>query len=71
MVKIINKKENVFSLVKRIEKEAVNTEEMHTGLLGEKIIIASYNQMTLEQLQGMKKIIDRLIQKKVELKRLQ
>ena len=68
---MINKKMNVFTLCKKIEAEAKGIKPMNTGLLGEQIIISAYNQMTSEQLIAMKKIIDRLIQKKQEFKKVQ
>ena len=61
-----NTKNNIFELIKRINKEAKKTESYNTGLIGEQLIIASYKQMPLDKLEKMRFIINRIIKEKKE-----
>ena len=59
-------KNNVFDLMKRINKESKKAESYNTGLIGEHIIIASYKQMPLDKLVKMQFIISKIIKQKKE-----
>jgi hypothetical protein len=57
---------NVYDLMKRINKEAKKQESYNTGLIGEQLIIASYKQMPLDKLEKMRFIINKIIKEKKE-----
>ena len=57
---------NVFNLMKRINKESKKAENYGTGLVGEHIIIASYKQMPIDRLEKMRFIINKIIKQKKE-----
>ena len=59
-------KDNVFDLMKRINKESKKSENYNTGLIGEQLIIASYKQMPLDKLVKMRFIINKIIKQKKE-----
>lgn len=63
-------KGNIFSLVRRIQKESKDSEDYHTGLLGEHLIVASYKQMPINKLEKIRYIINKLIHKKKEERRI-
>ena len=52
------------NLMKTIAKNTESAEDYHTGLVGEKIIVSSYETMSIDQLVKMRYIINKLIQKK-------
>jgi len=60
------KQNNLFELMKRINKEARKTKSYNTGLVGEHIIVASYKQMPLDRLEKMRFIINKIIKEKKE-----
>ena len=60
------KKNNVFDLMKRINKESKKAENYNTGLVGEQLIVASYKQMPLDKLEKMRFIINKIIKQKKE-----
>ena len=60
------KKNNVFDLMKRINKESKKAENYNTGLIGEQLIVASYKQMPLDKLEKMRFIINKIIKQKKE-----
>ena len=57
---------NVFNLIKKINKESKTAEKYGTGLLGEQMIVASYKQMPLDKLEKMRFIINKIIKQKKE-----
>jgi len=59
-------KNNVFDLMKRINKESKKAERYNTGLVGEQIIVASYKQMPVDKLEKMRFIINKIIKQKKE-----
>lgn len=59
-------KNNVFDLIKRINKESKKAEHYNTGLVGEQIIVASYKNMPLDKLVKMRFIINKIIKQKKE-----
>ena len=59
-------KNNVFDLMKRINKESKKAENYNTGLIGEQLIVASYKQMKLDKLEKMRFIINKIIKQKKE-----
>ena len=59
-------KNNIFDLIKRINKEAKKEKNYGTGLIGEQIIVASYKQMPLDKLEKMRFIINKIIKQKKE-----
>ena len=63
---MVDKRENVFNLMKRITKASKTAERYGTGLLGENLIVASYKQMTVNQLEKARYIINKIIKQKKE-----
>ena len=59
-------KQNMFELIKRINKESKKAETYNTGLLGEQMIVASYKIMPLDKLEKMRFIINKIIKQKKE-----
>lgn len=62
----MKEQENIFSIIKKIQKESKNSETYNTGLMGEQLIVASYKTMGLEKLEKMRFIINKIIKKKKE-----
>ena len=50
--------------MKRINKQSKKEKGYNTGLVGEKLIIASYKQMPLDKLEGMRIILNNVINTK-------
>jgi len=65
------KKKNIFKVIKTIQKESKNAERYNTGLLGEQMIVASYKSMTLDKLEKLRFIMNQIIKKKKEMKRVE
>ena len=59
-------KDNVYGLIKRINKESKKAENYNTGLIGEQLIVASYKTMPLDKLEKMRFIINKIIKQKKE-----
>ena len=59
-------KNNVYELIKRVNKESKKAEHYGTGLIGEQLIVASYKQMPLDKLEKMRFIINKIIKQKKE-----
>jgi molybdenum cofactor biosynthesis enzyme len=57
---------NVYDLIKRINKQSRKEKSWGTGLIGEQIIISSYKQMPLDKLEKMRFIINKIIKQKKE-----
>lgn len=64
-------KPNIFKIAKKITKESESSEEYGTGLVGEKLIVSAYKQMPLDKLEKMRYIINKIIKKKKEFKRVE
>jgi len=61
---------DIFKIVSKIKKDSKNAESYHTGLLGEQMIVSSYKQMPLDKLIMIRYIINKIIHKKKEEKRI-
>ena len=59
-------KNNVYELIKRVNKESKRAEHYNTGLIGEQLIVASYKTMPLDKLEKMRFIINKIIKQKKE-----
>jgi len=75
MVDDISKKEqkqtkNVFKFIKQIEKDSHKEESYGTGLVGEQLIISGYKTMTIDKLEKLRFILNKIIKKKKEMKRV-
>lgn len=57
-------KRNVMKLYGAINRDIKDVENYHTGLMGEALIVASYKQMTIDQLVKLRFIINKIVQKK-------
>lgn len=63
--------DNIFKLAKKIKKEIKKgVDDYHTGLVGEQIIVASYQTMPTEKLESMRFIINKIIKKRKIAKRI-
>lgn len=62
----MGKANNVFNLMKQINKESKKAEKYNTGLVGEQMIVASYKTMPLDKLEKMRFIINKIIKQKKE-----
>ena len=54
-------KKDVFRFLKKVNKDSANSEQYQTGLAGEHLIVASYKQMTIEDLEKMRFILNKII----------
>lgn len=52
-------------------KEHKNDKPLNSGVIGEQLVIASYDLMDIQQLEGMRIIINHLIKKKKHFKKMQ
>lgn len=56
---------NIFKLAKQIKGEInKGIDDYHTGLIGEQIIVASYQTMPLDKLEKLRFILNKIIKKK-------
>ena len=55
---------NVFNLIKKIQRESKDVPDYNTGLVGEKLIVSSYKSMTIDKLEKMRYIINKIIKDK-------
>ena len=56
---------DIFKLAKKIKGEIKKgVDDYHTGLIGEQIIVASYQTMPTEKLEKMRFIINKIIKKR-------
>jgi hypothetical protein len=58
------KTKKIFNLVKDIKKKSEDEESYGTGLVGEKLIIASYKTMTIDKLEKLRFIMNKIIREK-------
>lgn len=61
-------RKDVLKLYKKIKEDVKDVENYNTGLVGEALIVASYKQMTIENLEKMQFIIGKIIKLKKELR---
>lgn len=61
---------NPISILNKIKLESKNVDSYHTGLAGEHIIVSAYQTMTIDQLEKLRFIMNKLIKKKKEMKRV-
>ena len=57
-------KMSAFRLQQRIKKNMENVENYNTGLIGESMIVAGYEMMSLDKLEKLRYILNRLISKR-------
>lgn len=57
---------NVYDLMKKINKESKKVEKYNTGLIGESLIVSAYKTMPLDKLEKMRFIINKIIKQKKE-----
>jgi len=62
---------NIIKIISNIQKKSETAEDYNTGLIGEHIIVASYDTMAIDKLEKLRFIINKIIKKKKELKRSQ
>lgn len=67
----MGKRTKIFNLMGEIVKESETSEVYNTGLLGEHIIVASYKKMSLSDLEKLRFIINKIIKKKKEFRRVE
>jgi len=57
-----SEKKDYWSVISAIKKEEKRIDkDYHSGLVGEKLIVASYKQMDDQQLKGMRLIINKIL----------
>ena len=64
-------KNNMFKIIKDIKKGVNTADNYHTGLVGEQLIVSSYNTMPIDKLEKLRFILNKIIKKKKEYKRSQ
>lgn len=62
-------KNNMFKIIGDIKKGVTKAEEYNTGLVGEQLIVSAYKTMTIEKLEKLRFILNKIIKKKKELRR--
>ncbi len=58
------------AVLKKIKKGVKTAESYNTGLVAEKLIVASYDTMQIAQLEKLRYILNKIIKKKKILKRI-
>lgn len=66
----MTEKKSMYQILRDIKKESKDAESYNTGLLGEQMIVASYKTMTVDKLDKIRFIINKIIKKKIEQKRI-
>ena len=66
----MGEKMKLLELNRKITKGMKNAENYNTGLLGEQMIVSAYNTMPLDKLIKLRFIINKIIKKKKEYKRI-
>lgn len=64
-------KSNILNIAGTLSKKAKTVESYNTGLAGEHLIVACYDELSVDHLEKMQYIIGRIIKKKKEYKRAQ
>ena len=62
---------NILKLYKSIQSDVKDAESYGTGLVGEALIVSSYKQMTIENLEKMQFIIGKILKTKKEMRRVE
>lgn len=63
---------DIFKLAKKIKGELnKGVDDYHTGLVGEQLIVASYQTMPTDKLEKMRFILNKIIKKRKEMRRVQ
>lgn len=62
--------ENIGKVIEKVKKNAINAESYNTGLIGEQLIVSAYKTMPLDKLIKLRFIMNKIIKKKKELKRI-
>lgn len=66
----MSNKTNILNLARKIKKGLETAEDYNTGLVGEKMIVASYETMPVDKLEKLRFILNKIIKKKKEYKRI-
>ncbi len=61
---------SVSRLLKNINRNVKKAESYNTGLVAEKLIVASYETMTIRQLEQLRYVLNQIIKKKKIYKRM-
>ena len=64
----MGKKQNIFEFINIVRKKSKHVEALNTGLVGENLIIASYDTRSIEDLEKLRYIINKIITKKKNLR---
>jgi len=62
------KKNNIINIIDKIDTESKKSEPFNTGLVGEHIIVGAYKTMSIDKLEKMRYIINKIIAKKKKVK---
>jgi len=60
---------SVFKLINKFQKESKTAEHYNTGLVGEQLIVSAYQSMTVDKLEKLRYIMNKIITKKKNLKK--
>jgi hypothetical protein len=63
-------KQNVFEVVNKIIKTSKTEESFGTNLVGEQLIISAYKTMSIDKLEKLRFIMNKIIKQKKEQKRI-
>ncbi len=66
----MSNKKKLGAVLKKINKGVKSAESYNTGLVAEKLIVASYDSMQIAQLEKLRYILKKIIKKKKILKRI-
>jgi len=61
---------NLFKTINKIVKDSETADKHHTGLVGEQLIVSAYETMTIDKLEKLRFILNKIIKKKKEYKRV-
>lgn len=63
-------KVNVFKFINKINEKSKTADSYNTGLVGEQLIVSAYEEMPLFKLEKLRIILNGIIKKKKELRRV-
>lgn len=63
-------KDSIINIFRKIENNSKTERDYGTGMIGEALIVSSYKAMTIENLEKMRIIINKIIKEKKEHKRM-
>jgi len=66
----MGKRTSILKFVNDLAKTSKNEESFNTGLVGEALIISGYKSMPLEKLEKLRFILNKIIKRKIEMKRV-